>query len=47
MHPKTLNFFKEEIQTELLFGKPHADYFVDDKGITFTNFETLKKHLNI
>jgi len=32
---------------ELLFGKPHADYFVDDKGITFTNFETLKKHLNI
>jgi len=32
---------------ELLFGKPHADYFIDDKGITFTNFETLKKDLNI
>lgn len=30
---------------ELHFGKPNADYFIDDKGITFTDFETLKKLL--
>jgi len=27
---------------ELLFGKPHADYFIDDKGISFKNYESLK-----
>ena len=32
---------------ELLFGKPHADYFVDDKAIRFTTFETLKLQLNL
>jgi capsule biosynthesis phosphatase len=28
---------------ELHFGKPNADYFIDDKGVKFTDFETLKK----
>lgn len=27
---------------ELLFGKPNADYFIDDKGISFTDFESLR-----
>lgn len=27
---------------ELLFGKPNADYFIDDKGIAFTDFESLR-----
>jgi len=22
----------------LLFGKPHVDFFIDDKGIEFTNW---------
>jgi capsule biosynthesis phosphatase len=32
---------------ELLFGKPHADFFVDDKGIQFTSIENLKKQINL
>ena len=28
---------------ELLFGKPNADYFIDDKGIQFTDFKSLKQ----
>ena len=32
---------------ELLFGKPLADFYVDDKGITFTDFETLKTQILI
>jgi len=32
---------------ELLFGKPLADYYVDDKAIRFTDFKTLKKQLNV
>lgn len=32
---------------ELLFGKPLADYYVDDKAVTFTDFETLKKQVDI
>lgn len=35
------------VYDELLFGKPHADYFVDDKGIQFTTFEKLKQQLKI
>lgn len=35
------------VYDELLFGKPHADYFVDDKGIRFTTFENLKQQLNL
>ncbi len=35
------------VYDELLFGKPHADYFVDDKGIRFTTFENLKQELHI
>lgn len=35
------------VYDELLFGKPHADYFIDDKGITFTDFETLKTQINL
>jgi capsule biosynthesis phosphatase len=30
---------------ELLFGKPHVDYFIDDKGIGFTNWEDVKNTL--
>lgn len=30
---------------ELLFGKPHVDYFIDDKAITFKNWELTKKIL--
>ncbi len=30
---------------ELHFGKPHADYFIDDKGIKFENYESLKQLL--
>lgn len=32
---------------ELLFGKPLADYYIDDKGVQFTDFETLKKQIKI
>ena len=32
---------------ELLFGKPLADYYIDDKAIRFTDFKTLKKQLNV
>jgi len=35
------------VYDELLFGKPHADFFIDDKGITFTDFETLKQQIKI
>jgi len=28
---------------ELLFGKPHVDFFIDDKGITFTTWEEVKQ----
>jgi capsule biosynthesis phosphatase len=35
------------VYDELLFGKPHADYFIDDKGITFTTFENLKNQIDI
>jgi len=27
---------------ELLFGKPHVDFFIDDKGIPFTNWKDIK-----
>ena len=27
---------------ELLFGKPHVDFFIDDKGIKFTNWKDVK-----
>ena len=30
---------------ELLFGKPHADYFIDDKGVQYTNWDDLNKNL--
>ncbi len=30
---------------ELLFGKPHVDFFIDDKAIEFTNWEDTKKTL--
>ena len=30
---------------ELLFGKPHVDFFIDDKGIQFTNWEDTMKVL--
>lgn len=30
---------------ELLFGKPLADYYIDDKAIAFTDFSTLEQHL--
>ena len=30
---------------EILFGKPHADYFIDDKGIRYTTTEELKTKL--
>lgn len=26
---------------ELVVGKPHVDYFIDDKGIPFTNWEDV------
>jgi capsule biosynthesis phosphatase len=32
---------------ELLFGKPHADFFVDDKGIQFTTIENLKNQIKL
>jgi capsule biosynthesis phosphatase len=28
---------------ELFFGKPHVDFFIDDKGITFTTWEEVKQ----
>jgi len=30
---------------ELLFGKPNVDYFIDDKGIGFTNWNDTKNFL--
>jgi len=30
---------------ELLFGKPNVDYFIDDKGIGFQDWNTTKKFL--
>lgn len=30
---------------ELLFGKPNADYFIDDKGIKFNDWEGLNKEV--
>lgn len=30
---------------ELLFGKPHVDYFIDDKGYRFDNWENTKNFL--
>jgi capsule biosynthesis phosphatase len=30
---------------ELRFGKPHVDYFIDDKGIKFTNWDNVKQQL--
>lgn len=32
---------------ELLFGKPHADFFVDDKGVKFTSIENLKNEIKL
>jgi len=32
---------------ELLFGKPNADFFVDDKAINFTNTENLKNNIKL
>jgi len=30
---------------EVLFGKPHVDYFIDDKGIRFTDWKDIKGKL--
>ena len=30
---------------ELLFGKPHVDFIIDDKAIEFTNWKDTKKTL--
>lgn len=30
---------------ELLFAKPHVDFFIDDKGYRFDNWENTKKFL--
>lgn len=30
---------------ELYFGKPHVDYFVDDKGLQFHSWEQIKNDL--
>lgn len=30
---------------ELLFGKPHVDYFIDDKGYRFDNWDNAYKFL--
>ena len=30
---------------ELLFGKPHVDYFIDDKGIKFTTWTEVRQTL--
>tara|TARA_R110002020_G_scaffold208376_1_gene414088 strand:- start:4083 stop:4451 length:369 start_codon:yes stop_codon:yes gene_type:complete len=30
---------------ELRFGKPHVDYFIDDKGIKFTTWGDVKEQL--
>tara|TARA_R110000744_G_scaffold80097_2_gene157210 strand:- start:895 stop:1293 length:399 start_codon:yes stop_codon:yes gene_type:complete len=30
---------------ELLFGKPHVDFIIDDKAIEFTNWQDTKKIL--
>ena len=30
---------------ELLFGKPNVDYFIDDKGIGFTDWQSTTKFL--
>ncbi len=30
---------------ELLFGKPHVDYFIDDKGLTFTTWDDIREKL--
>jgi len=30
---------------ELLFGKPHVDYFIDDKGIPFNTWKEIKQKL--
>ena len=32
---------------ELLFGKPHADFFIDDKGVRFEGWKNIKTTLNI
>ena len=31
---------------ELLFGKPNVDYFIDDKGLTFTDWNNIESILN-
>ena len=31
---------------ELLFGKPNVDYFIDDKGLKFTNWDDVELTLN-
>jgi capsule biosynthesis phosphatase len=30
---------------ELLFGKPNVDYFIDDKGLPFSNWESIKNKI--
>tara|TARA_R100000808_G_C2151387_1_gene160410 strand:- start:2300 stop:2665 length:366 start_codon:yes stop_codon:yes gene_type:complete len=30
---------------ELLFGKPNVDFFIDDKGLTFTNWPNIESFL--
>ena len=30
---------------EIRFGKPHVDYFIDDKGIGFQDWNTTKNFL--
>jgi capsule biosynthesis phosphatase len=35
------------IYDELHFGKPYADYYIDDKAIQFTNFKKLKKQIKL
>jgi capsule biosynthesis phosphatase len=31
---------------ELLFGKPYADYYIDDKSVEFTDWEEVRKKIN-
>jgi capsule biosynthesis phosphatase len=32
---------------ELLFGKPYADYYIDDKSVEFKNWEEIKNKIKI
>ena len=45
----TINWLKENkiIYDHIVFGKPPAKYYIDDKGIEFDNWSSVLKKINL